>query len=261
MKYDDRLEITKSRSYQVVKANEIIQKARYELNLTELKALAYILSMVKPNDRERTIYSLSVREYCRICGINDTSGRNYEIVKSSLKKLRDTSFYLMQEDGTEVSVGWLDKVWINKGSGKIRVRFDEDLEKYIMGLIGNYTQYELLCTLPMRSQYSFRLYELLKSYAFAGKHTFDIDTLKTLLNATTYKNFKDFRIKVLKISMEEINLYTDIEVNYEPVYKGRKVIQVKFDITQRDAWGRNENSIRATAALDGQMNIYDFIED
>ena len=239
---DQRLEIQKKRNYKVVKANEIIQKARYELGLLELKSLAYILSMVKPNDGPRTIYTFSIKEYCEICGIDTKSGRNYEMAKNSLKKLRDTSFYLMNEDGTETTVGWLEKIWI-------------------MGLVNNYTQYELLCTLPMRSRYSFKLYELLKSYAFTKGHTFDIDKLKLLLNAKNYVNFKDFRKKVLEISIKEINLYTDLEINYEPIYKGRKVVKVAFDIKQRNVCGRYYNSINATDALDGQMDIYDYIGD
>lgn len=261
MDYDERLTIATHRSYQVVKANEIIQRAKYDLSLSELKALAYIISMVKPNDKSGTIYTFTIKEYCKVCGFDDTSGRNYEIAKKSLKKLRDTSFYLMQEDGSYTTVGWLAKAWINPGSGKIKVRFDEDLEKYIMGLVANYTQYELLATLPMRSQYSFRVYELLKSYAFSRSHIFEINELKQILVAEKYVNFKDFRVKVIEPAIKEINLYTDLEVNYEPIHKGRKVIQVQFNIKQRDAWGRYTNNKRAMDVLDGQMNLFDYLKE
>lgn len=256
MDYDERIMISTRRSYKIVKANEIIQKARYELNLAELKTLAYIFSMIKPNDSINQIYTFSINDYCKVCGIDSTGGRCYADIKQSLKNLRDKSFFLMKEDGTETTVGWLDKVWINKGSGKIKVRFDETLEQYIIGLLENYTQYELLSTLPMRSQYSFRMYELLKSYAFTKRHTFDTDELKRLLAAEKYVNFKDFRKKVIEIAVKEINLYTDIEVNWEPVFKGRRVIQVNFDIEQRDAWGRLASSNRAAKELDGQMSMF-----
>lgn len=257
MDYDEKIMINTRRSYKVVKANEIIQKARYELNLSELKTLAYIFSMIKPNDSIDQIYTFSINDYCKVCGIDNTSGTHYETIKQNLKNLRDKSFFLMKEDGTETTVGWLDKVWVNKGSGKIKVRLDETLEQYVIGLLENYTQYELLSTLPMRSQYSFRMYELLKSYAFTKKHTFDIDELKRLLAAEKYVNFKDFRKKVIEIAIKEINLYTDIEVNWEPIFKGRKVIQVDFSIEQRDAWGRLTNSTRATMEIDGQMSMFD----
>jgi len=259
--YDARLEITEHRSYQVVKANEIIQKARYDLNITELKALAYIFSKIKPTDTELKEYTFSIKEYCQVCGLDYKNGGNYKYIKSTIKALRDKSFWLMDEKGNEVLIGWLQKVRINKGSGKISVKLDDDLQHYIIGLFSNYTQYELLSTLPMKSSYSFRIYELLKSYAFQKQHTFNIDDIKKQLAATNYINFKDFRKYVLEVATKEINLYTDIEVSWEPIYKGRKVIQVKFLIKQRDSWGRFMTATKATQELDGQMSIYDFLKE
>ena len=262
MEYDNRLEITTQRSYLVVKANEIIQKARYDLNITELKALSYIFSKIKPTDTELQEYTISVKEYCQVCGLDYKNGGNYQYIKQTIKQLRDKSFWIRDEKGNEVLIGWLQKARINKGSGKIIVKLDDDLQKYVIGLFDNYTQYELLCTLPMKSNYSFRMYEILKSYAFTKRHTFDIDDLKRMLAADHYVNFKDFRRYVLEIATKEINLYSDIEVSWEPVYKGRKVVQVYFDIKQRDTWGRYIASKKAEEALNNkQMTIFDIYGD
>ena len=43
-KKDDRLEIIQARNYKVVKGNDIIQKARYDLGLAEIKAFSFVLS-------------------------------------------------------------------------------------------------------------------------------------------------------------------------------------------------------------------------
>ena len=152
----------------------------------------------------------------------------------------------------------MSKARINKGSGKITVRLDDDIQRYVIGLFDNFTQYELLSTLPMKSSYSFRIYELLKSYAWTKHHTFDIDDLKSKLAAINYVNFKDFRKYVLEIATKEINLYTDIEVNWEPITKGRKVIQVSFDIKQRDTWGRYVASSKASDQIEGQISLLDY---
>lgn len=258
MDYDRKIDIAKQREYKVVKANEIIQKARYDLTITELKALAFILSKIKPNDTELQEYTFSIKDYCQVCGIDFTSGKHYENTKKNLKSLRDKSFWIMDENGNETTVSWLGKVRISRGSGKITAKLDEDMQKYVIGLFANYTQYELLSTLPMKSAYSFRIYELLKSYAFTKKHTFDIDELKTTLMATNYVNFKDFRKKVLEVAINEINLYTDLEVSWEPITKGKKVMQVKFIIKQLDSWQRINNSYRATEQIEGQLNLEDY---
>ena len=261
IEFDDKLEITEQRNYKVVKANEIIQRARYDLNITELKALAFIFSKIKPTDKELQEYTFSIKEYCKICGIDYKNGGNYIYIKNTIKGLRDKSFWVIDENGNEVLIGWLQKAKINKGSGKITVKLDEDLQKYVIGLFGNFTQYELLSTLPMQSNYSFRIYEILKSYAFTKKHTFEIDELKRQLSAENYKNFKDFRRYVLERATKEINLYTDLEVSWQPIFKGRKVIQVEFVIKQRDTWGMYFAAKRATDQIEGQMTLGDFIDD
>lgn len=258
MSYDTKIDILKQRSYMVVKSNELIRKARYDLNISELKTLAYIFSKIKPTDQELQDYTFSIKEYCQICGIDYKNGANYIYIKKSIKALRDKSFWLIDEKGNDVLVGWLSKARINKGSGKITVRLDEDIQKYVIGLFDNFTQYELLSTLPMKSSYSFRIYELLKSYAFTGSHTFDIDELKNILAATNYVNFKDFRRYALEIATKEINLYTDLEISWQPIKKGKKVIAVKFDIKQRDTWGKFITSKKAEEQIEGQISLLDY---
>lgn len=252
---EEKIDLTTVRNYKVVKSNEIIQKARYDLNVSELRILSFILSKIKPNDTALEEYEFSIKEYCLVCGIDEKNGGNYAAIKRSLQSLRDKSFWLMDENGVESTVGWLGKARISKGSGKIRVKLDEDLQKYVVGLFDNYTQYELLSTLPMKSAYSYRIYEELRSYAFTGKHEFDLDYLKHKLMAERYVNFKDFRRAVIETAVREINLYTDIEVSWEPVKSGKKVARIIFYIHKRDAWGIAMASGRATQQLDGQLSL------
>lgn len=262
METTDKFEIARSRSYKVVKSNEIIQKARYDLPLVEIKAFSFILSKIKPTDQAGQKYTFTLNEYCRVLGIETNNGKNIQTIKQSLQNLRSKTFWVMLENGDETTVGWLDKAWINHGSGKITVRLDETIQNYVIGLFdGKFTQYELLCTLPMRSSYSIRIYELLKSYANLKKHTFDVEELKNMLGCTHYVRFPDFRRKVLDVSTKEINRYTDLSVSWEPVTKGRKVVAISYSIKQLDSWGRFENMDRTSKQLDGQMSIDDFIKD
>lgn len=256
---DSLWDIREQRDYKVVKANEIIQKARYDLSIMELRALAFIFSKIKPTDTELVEYTFSIQDYCQVYGINKESGTNYKAVKDSLQSLRDKSFWMVDENGKEVLIGWLQKVRINKGSGKVEVKLDDDLQKYVIGLCNNFTQYELLYTMPLKSNYSFRIYELLKSYAFTKHHVFDTDELRHQLAAEKYVNFKDFRKRVIEVAVKEINMFTDLDITWQPIFKGRKAIQVEFFIEQKDQWGRLEAYGKATEEIEGQMNIEDFL--
>lgn len=254
MQEDKKLQVTIERDYKVIKANEIIQKAKFDLGLLEQKTFCYAVSKIKPDDKEGKEYTFSINEYCDVCGIKRNDGRTIENVKEALQRLRDKSFYLVNEDGAHILIGWLSKVVVLPKSGKIKIRFDEDMQNYLMGLYNNYTQYSLLCVLPMHSSYSIRMYELLKSYAGLKHKDFDIDELKKKL-AAPYERFPDFRRKVIEVAVREINQYTDIEISWEPIKRGRKVVKVHFDILNRDTWGRVINERRATDALDGQLRL------
>lgn len=249
MNSDERIEISKKREYLVVKGNELIQQNRFELSLTEQKTVAFICSMIKPVeaiDKANGVpfqleYEFNIRDYCKVCGISYDSGKNYAEVKATLKRLRDRSMWLAMSDGSESLVGWLAKVNTNKKSGIAKIKIDEDLVPYLFDLGQKFTQYQLYNILAMKSAFSVRMYELMKSYAFQKTKDFDIDELKRLLmveDVKSYIRFPDFRRKVLEVAQREINELTDINIHFEPITKGRKVVKVKFRIEQKDPMER-----------------------
>jgi plasmid replication initiation protein len=247
MNAEEEIEIQQSRNYLVVKGNELIQQNRFELSLPEQKTVAFICSMIKPVkalDRANGIsyqldYDFNIRDYCKVCGINYDSGKNYSEVKATLKKLSDRSMWVTFEENPneEVLCRWLSKVKTNKKSGIAHVELDRDMVPYLFDLGQKFTQYQLFNILAMKSAFSVRIYELMKSYAFQKSKTFDLAELKHLLmveNVKSYKEFAPFRQKVLEKSQEEINLLTDLNIYFEPITKGRKVIKIKFHIEHKE---------------------------
>lgn len=245
MNIDEKIEIETARDYIVSKSNVLVQKNRYNLSVPEQKTIAYICSMIKPIeplDRANGVpyqleYEFNIRDYCKICGIDYNNGKNYADIKAILKGLRDKSMWLTLPDGSETTVGWLAKATTNKRSGIAHIKLDEDLVPYLFDLQEKFLSYGLRNILCMQSQYSIRLYELLKSYLIQHIKTFEIDELKHLLmvdNVKSYTNFNNFKVKVLDIAMKEIAEYTDIDVEYRPITKGRKVIKLEFKIKKKE---------------------------
>ena len=104
----------------------------------------------------------------------------------------------------------------------------------------------------MKSAFSVRIYELMKSYAFQKTKTFELDELKKLLmveDVKSYTRFPDFRRKVLEIAEREINELTDITISYETITKGRKVVKIKFDIALKDTMERWQAGMTANERL------------
>ena len=234
---EESFELTKKKGYLVVKGNDLIQRNRFELSLMEQKTVAYICSMIKPIDSGfQSEYEFKIRDYCKICGIDYDNGKNYQDVKATLKKLRDKSMWMTLEDGSETVVGWLDRVTTNKKSGLAHIRIDDRLIPYLFDLKQQFTQYQLYNILGMKSAFSVRIYELMKSYSFRHTIIFELNELKELLmveHVKSYVNYKDFRVKVLEKAQTEINELTDINIEFEPIKTGRKVTSIKFIIEEK----------------------------
>ena len=244
MNQTEKIEILTKREYLVVKGNELIQKNRYALSLTEQKTIAFICSMIKPTTIKEKInntpfqldYEFNIREYCKICGIDYNAGKNYKDIKYTLQKLSDKSMWLTTSENEEVLCRWLSKIKINKKSGIVQIKLDEDLIPYLFDLKEKFTKYQLYNILSMKSAFSIRIYELMKSYEFQGTHTFELDELKRLLmveDVKSYNRFPDFRRFVLEKAQKEINEITDINIYFDTITKGKKVVKVKFRIKKK----------------------------
>ena len=243
MNSDEIIRLETAREYKISKANQLIQKSRFNLSLQEQRAIAYICSMIKPrtalaNATKQPFqleYEFEIADFIRICGL-ESSGVHYDNIKDTLKSLRDKSMWLEMEDGSEVLVAWLAKARTNKKSGKAKIKLDEDLVPYLFNLQEKFTSYELLNVLAFTSQYSYRIYEIMLSYDGLREKTFSLDDFKRRLmveDIKSYANFKDFRKKVLEPAIKEINAYTDIALSYDTVTRGRKVVKLVFYIQKK----------------------------
>lgn len=251
----DYAKIINEREMVISKSNKMIREARSNLTAMEQKIVYYLFSKIKPDDNELTEYTFEIKSFCQVCGIDYSNGGNYKYVKQVIKGLSDKSFWVMSEDGTETLCRWIQKARLNKGTGKGVMKLDEDIQKYALGLVkeGNFTQFLMIYTLPMKSQYSRDLYELLKSREFEiNKYhkeyvSYDVAYLKKRLNADKdengkelYKDYYDFERRVIKYAVDEINNYSDIWVNYVPVpmktgKRGRQPIgSIQFFIKTRE---------------------------
>jgi len=233
MNHQKKREIMDAQTYKVVKSNDLIQKSRFSLSLQEQKIILYLISKIKPEDIELKEHVFEIKDFCQVCGLDDDNGKNYKNIKQTLKALRDKSVWVKIDDRTETTLAWINNVTIVEQSGAVRIKLDDMMKPYLLQLRERFTQYELLYTLAMKSQYSIRLYELLKSYEYRQAHVFAVDELKQKLGAETYNRFNDFQQKVLDIAMREINELSDINVTCTLTKEGRSYAKIKFGIKQK----------------------------
>ena len=243
MEKNDKFEVSIFRDYRIVKSNDLIQKSRFELSAQEQKIILCLISKIKPSDKIFREYEFDIREFCRLCGIDYENGKNYKNARDAIKKLSDKSLWVTLDTGKEVLLRWINEVSMDKKSGLVKISLHNSMKPYLLELKSRFTQYELVYTLGMKSQYAIRLYELLKSYEYREKWLVEIDRLKRMLSAENYDRYADFKRFVIEIGLREINNLSDICVEYEAIKCGRKYNEIKFTVRPK------ENQEQTTAWL------------
>ena len=260
-------EMDKERNMLVVKHNDLIQKASYNLTATEQKLIIYAISKIKPTDKELDKIEIRVDDFCSICGIDKTYF--YTEFKEIIDNL-DAKSYWVQTDEKLFKFRWFSEAEYVNGEGKVRVLLNTNLKQYLLDLKEHFTEYELYNILALKSKHSIRLFELFKSYSYQSYISFDIEEFRKLLyiDTVTYKNFNNLKVKVLDRAIGEINKYTELEVEYEAITKGRKVVEIAFHIKKKgtlDSYISYRNTIdkinEINGQIKGQMTIYDLFRD
>ena len=238
----------------VVKSNQLIQESRFDLSMQQQKIVLYIISQIEPSDEEFKLYQFKITDFCAVCGI-EPKGDNYNMLKNAIQSIVNKSIWITLPNGKETTVKWIEKPYIDRNSGTIEIKLDNDMKPYLLQLKEKFTAYELIYTLNFKSKYSIRLYEYLKSIHYNKFEEYStlisIDNFQKLLNSS-YTDFKDFHSRVLKPAFKEINQYSDINFSYEIMKNGRKATDILLTISTKEVVERAQTVSEVARALQKQ---------
>lgn len=267
MSYTDeqRAKYYLQRNQMVVKSNDLIQKTRFSLTTEQQKLVLYLISKIKPTDENFQEYEIKILDYLVLTGI-EKNGKSYQSIKDSIKALADKSTWVETENRGEVLIRWLQKVRIDKEQGTIFVRIDEDLKPYLLQIKENYTQYELVFTMMLKSKYSIRAYEYFISKHFNKlvPYSFkvDIEEFKKRVGAERYNNYKDLNTRVIKPIIYELNEYTDKNISIEPIKEGRKTKYLNVKIETKEILETLNLRVKIEHSLTGgQLSFFSDIDE
>lgn len=226
-------------THKVVKGNELIQKAKSDLTVVELKLISYVVSLIKPTDSEFQKYEIKISDFSDITG---SSSKNiYKEFRRLIDSLDDKAFWIKIND-KYFKFRWFSESTYMINKGTIQVVLNSQIKKYLIDLEKNFTEYELYNVMAFKSKYSIRLYEILKSYAYRHTADFKVEDLKSMLCANNYNDFSVFKSRVLLVAVNDINCYSDLSVTYDCIdssgeimasLRGRKIASIKFCISHK----------------------------
>ncbi len=226
---------------EVRKSNRLIE-ARYRLTLGEQRLILHLCSLIHSSDKDFKSYEIRVKDFAKMFGL-EKRNNIYKAVESAAKELAGKRLDISR-DGKEIYVSWLSYVEYVEGSGIVKVEFHRSLKPYLLQLqeYGNFTKYQINHVINFKSQYSIRLYELLKQKFFTAEgkkikkfnRFFKLDDFRLILGIPEkeYKIFNNFRVRVIEPAVKEIIDNTDIFIE-EVLYgkAGSKITDITFFVT------------------------------
>ncbi len=227
-------QITDQEKQLVVQSNPLVE-AQYKLDMLAQKVVRYLVSKVKPNDQtfKNRLYTLIVKDFCEVAG-REYETKAFQDIKAAAEKLLSTKITIRR--GKEITrTAWIASYRYHENEGWFEFSLSTHLEKELLKIKEQFTQYYLKNISKLKSQYSIRLYELLRQYVSVGQRKESISDLRAMLGIEEheYQEFRDFKRWILKRAQSEITQKTDIEFDFKIEKLSRKPIAVVFYIQQK----------------------------
>jgi plasmid replication initiation protein len=217
----------------VTKANDLVE-ASYKLTLNEqrllLMAIAHIDSR-KPLIK-KYYFRISALDFAETFGLEKHTA--YVGLEDAANRLleRIVQTYNRKNQVRE-RFHWVFHVKYYDGEGFVDLGFSPNVIPYLTLLSQRFTSYELQHITRLNSSYAIRLYELLKQFVQTGERVIPLERFKERLElADLYPRFFDLKRRVIQPAVNEINAYTDLEVKWDTVRKGRKVMSLMFTFNE-----------------------------
>ena len=220
----------------IVKSNDLINSS-YSLSLIEMKLVLKLSSVLTKDDDEFTKYKFNVWDLLKDFHL----WKNHIEIEKAVYSLATKAFKI-KKDTWRLIIWFLSSAEYFKGDWLIELCFDAKLKPYLLWLQTYFTAYNFSNVVNLKSKYSVRIYELLKSYEWIWSRVITVDELKTFLwfeikwkknmNKTyPYNMFK--RRVILKAQEDILKQCNDLSFDFEEIKSWRTITAIKFIINKK----------------------------
>lgn len=219
----------------IYKDNNLIE-ASYALTLSEQRLILIAIIAARDIEKELTadmLITIHAAQYMQHFNVERQSA--YEALQSASDNLFERRLTYKAIDpvtGRQAiyKSRWVSKVGYVKEAATVQLIFAPDILPLFIKLEEKFTKYELKQISQLTSVYAIRLYELLIRWRSTGRLYIKLNELRNKLGLTDEEYIKmgDFKKRVLNTAIEQINEFTDIEVNYTQKKEGRSITDIDF---------------------------------
>lgn len=155
----------------------------------------------------------------------------YTTLKKVAKKLTETSIILEKPELFETwHIALCSQSKYNHKEGSLTVKFTEEIMPYLAQVKKKFVLYNLKEVANFGSLYSTRLYELIQEFKDTGLLIKSVEQLREVFAVgKKFKMYNDFKRFTFAHAVNEINSQYQIDLRYEEIKEGRKVVAIRFD--------------------------------
>ena len=204
---------------------------------------------------------ISTEEFASACGLEITGA--YTALGIATKKLFDRYLGYVRADKKKVSIRWMYKTAYGEGGAELYFTDEVLLLLREFDALNPYTKYKKEVVLRLKKDYSLDFYHLAKKHQTMGGFQISLDELFEQLGLPeSYQDLSNLKKRVIKPSLDEITVNTDIDLSYENVKRGRSVVGFKFTVKEKPkpkliAPARDPNTVDMFFEMsDSQINMF-----
>ena len=232
---EGQLQIDLTENTKVTMRNDFAS-GKYDLSALEQKLVLINIASIKFEDEHFNANTFRVVDMARLLKV--TPEMLYRDLKRACDSLTNKKIYIQKEDGSWEFLVLVPTAKYIAKTGTVLMRLNEDAKPYLLQLRDMFTSFELSNILNLKSKYSIRIYQLMKSHSYRKELIITLDDLKYRLSLDdkkqkSYRLFSNVSERVLKPAMREINDKTDITIDYEAIKQGRKICALRFKIKDK----------------------------
>jgi len=247
----------------IYKDNNLIE-ASYALTLSEQRLI--LIAIIAARDIEKeltadTLITIHASQYMQHFNVERQSA--YDALQSASDSLfeRRLSYKAIDPVTGRQAIyksRWVSKVGYVKEAATVQLIFAPDILPLFIKLEEKFTKYELKQISQLTSVYAIRLYELLIRWRSTGRLYIKINELRNKLGLSDeeYIQMGDFKKRVLNTAIEQINEFTDIEVNYTQKKEGRSITDIDFVFERKKSSLSNQGTTELNYKLTAQQCLY-----
>ena len=215
----------------VVKSNDLA-RAFYKVNLNEKRLMELLISRIHPQraDNDFQTIEVSAQLFSETFGI----GRNnaFRFLVQAAHGLQDAHIRL-ETNGIGDRFSLIGRVFDNPQKATVTCSIMPWVVPHLVGLKGRFTQYTLKHGAEFKVASTWRIFELLISWAnsknpLIGTKLLSVDDFREQLKTPKSYPFSMFKRRILVVAQNELKELLNINLNIEYIKTSRKVTDLKF---------------------------------